>query len=204
MMLRGRGTVKGVRVEGARARRDILDADGGNGSLSAPTGLVAFGDCGDAPSPSPDVFHTTEGDGRILRGGGGGGGFRSAGACYQFKETGSCKFGDECRFSHDSGSSQGGASSGGGGSFSSGLCHRFRDSGECKFGTSCRFSHDTGAKGEVKDAGGVGSGSAGVLAGTPVTTEAEAYEDEGADGAEVAGEEQQEEEVDGGEEVAAK
>ena len=30
-----------------------------------------------------------------------------AGPCYSFQESGSCRFGDSCRFSHGAGASQG-------------------------------------------------------------------------------------------------
>lgn len=94
------------------------------------------------------------------RGGGGGGG---SGPCYSFKETGVCRYGDSCRFTHDgvSGAGAGGdrsygggdryggggsryGSSGGGGG---GPCYQFQRDGSCRYGDSCRFSHgDAGSQ----------------------------------------------------------
>ena len=74
---------------------------------------------------------------------GGGGGFsRSAGPCYEFRESGSCKFGDNCRFSHSSGADV--ARSG-----SAGICYQFKNAGNCTYGSNCRFSHDLSS--EKKD-----------------------------------------------------
>jgi len=125
-----------------------------------------------------------EDDGGSRRGGGyrgggyrgdrdGGDGFNRGGSsreCHSFRDTGRCRYGDECRFSHDgasnseygsyqqprrdnggrfgrpSGGDGYGGSSGGygmrGGSSGGGVCFSWRDSGSCRHGDDCRFSHD--------------------------------------------------------------
>jgi hypothetical protein len=102
------------------------------------------------------------------RGGGGGGG---SGPCYSFKETGVCRYGDSCRFTHDGvsgagaggdrsygggdrygggGSRYGGSSGGGGG----GPCYQFQRDGSCRYGDSCRFSHgDAGSQQQAPQQG---------------------------------------------------
>lgn len=54
--------------------------------------------------------------------------------CYEFQDTGSCKYGDNCRFPH--GNQSAGVTS---------ACRQWRDTGSCSYGSSCRFSHDGGA-----------------------------------------------------------
>merc|ERR1712021_130213 len=69
------------------------------------------------------------------------------GDCFNFQKHGNCKFGDQCRFSHDGtpgtggGGGQGrsfGGSMGGG----QGKCNNWTNYGNCKFGDQCKFSHD--------------------------------------------------------------
>lgn len=62
------------------------------------------------------------------RGGGGG-------ICFNFRDTGSCNFGEQCRFSH------GGDTEGPSAPRAPGICYKFRDNGSCNFGDNCRFSH---------------------------------------------------------------
>ena len=83
----------------------------------------------------------------------------SPGECHQFNSTGSCRFGDSCRFAHGQRGGRGGAGrgrgrgrggmrgGGRGGSNNQGqrICFGFRDTGECRFGDACHFSH--GAQG---------------------------------------------------------
>jgi len=79
------------------------------------------------------------------------GGQRSGGAgpCYEFRDTGVCKFGDQCRFNHGAASSGGGGGDGGGDRYESrrerpngGVCYQFKNAGNCTYGEQCRFSHD--------------------------------------------------------------
>ena len=53
--------------------------------------------------------------------------------CQFFQRTGTCKFGDSCRFSHDVSPRHAPRSQ---------VCDLFRRTGNCKFGDQCRFSHD--------------------------------------------------------------
>eukprot|EP00397_Hematodinium_sp_SG-2012_P054469 GEMP01065703.1.p1 GENE.GEMP01065703.1~~GEMP01065703.1.p1 ORF type:complete len:119 (+),score=30.08 GEMP01065703.1:35-358(+) len=88
--------------------------------------------------------------------GGKGGG---KGACYDFQRKGECRFGDNCKFTHDGadggygggkGHSKGysdrespyGGGKGYGGKSSGGVCYDFRDNGHCRFGDDCKFSHN--------------------------------------------------------------
>lgn len=78
-------------------------------------------------------------------------------SCYTFEETGECRYGDECRFTHgedDTRESRGPKSRG--------ICYQFQDSGDCKYGSNCRFSHGDAAEGgDVgAPAGGGGGGFA--------------------------------------------
>ena len=84
---------------------------------------------------------------------------RVSAPCYSFQETGNCKFGAQCRFSHGDdqqrqlgggggyGGGYGGQRSYGGGfggGRSAGPCYEFRETGACKYGDNCRFSHSAG------------------------------------------------------------
>jgi hypothetical protein len=74
--------------------------------------------------------------------------------CFQFRDEGSCLYGDRCRFAHVPGGSPGSQQRsartlgsrgrlrgcGGGSSSSSGVCFQFRN-GMCRYGDRCRFSH---------------------------------------------------------------
>ena len=84
---------------------------------------------------------------RSYGGGGGFGGGRSAGPCYEFRETGACKYGDNCRFSHSAGGDASGPRPG------AGVCYQFKNAGNCTYGANCRFSHDLSA--DKKDADGM-------------------------------------------------
>jgi len=55
--------------------------------------------------------------------------------CRTFRAKGSCRFGDECRYSHVVDPQAPPRVMG------DGICHTFRDQGECKFGDECRFKH---------------------------------------------------------------
>jgi len=78
--------------------------------------------------------------------------------CYQFKDTGACDYGDNCRFWHadkapgrDNSARRnnfGNDDFGSGGSRGGGVCFQFRDTGDCSFGDRCRFNHgDDGGSG---------------------------------------------------------
>jgi len=82
--------------------------------------------------------------------------------CRNFQNSGDCRFGLSCRFSHGSGGGGGGSGSydgranvygGGGGAGYSGSssgfgdgrrkpCFNFQNNGHCKFGDRCRFGHE--------------------------------------------------------------
>jgi hypothetical protein len=55
--------------------------------------------------------------------------------CFGFAETGECKYGDNCRFSHGENDTRSRLQT------TSGPCFNFRDSGECEYGDRCRFTH---------------------------------------------------------------
>jgi len=70
--------------------------------------------------------------------------------CYSWSESGSCKWADQCRFSHGADDSRPapaprpfrrGYNSGP----SSEACYSFQNTGSCKFGSNCRFSHGDAA-----------------------------------------------------------
>jgi len=80
--------------------------------------------------------------------------------CHSFAETGSCDYGDRCRFAHGADDERVGRSSdsgytgsrsyGGGFSNSRGgssrpaqQCYSFAENGTCQYGDRCRFSHGT-------------------------------------------------------------
>lgn len=65
--------------------------------------------------------------------------------CYKFKDTGSCDFGDRCRYSHGGGGRDGGRGGGYNKQKAGGACRQFRKKGSCKFGDSCRYSHADGS-----------------------------------------------------------
>jgi len=98
--------------------------------------------------------------------------------CTNFQKTGNCKFGNNCRFSHESGAAAGGANSFHNGGMSTGgnatdigmgmddvastataggsnakPCTNFQKTGNCKFGNNCRFSHESGAAARVGSGG---------------------------------------------------
>lgn len=54
--------------------------------------------------------------------------------CRKFRASGSCRFGDRCRYEHVDGSGPSDGSP-------SDVCFMFTDSGSCKWGDSCRFRH---------------------------------------------------------------
>jgi hypothetical protein len=81
--------------------------------------------------------------------------------CYQYRDSGSCRF-PSCRFEH----TRGGA--GGGGmqsppAFGRGqICRNFRNTGTCSYGARCRFSHDNEGGNQAQRArGGERSGDDG-------------------------------------------
>jgi hypothetical protein len=77
--------------------------------------------------------HHSHGGGGHIGGNGRAGG--TSGACRHWQKTGSCSYGDRCRFSH---STNGGGGGGGGGGR---ICSYFKQNGTCRFGDKCRFSH---------------------------------------------------------------
>ena len=97
----------------------------------------------------------------------GGGGDKSQGKppCKNFQQTGKCKFGDRCHFSHDASGGNGGNGGNVGmktwtpnnpGTDAAATdnkaqdkkpCKNFHRTGKCKFGDRCRFSHDGSSSG---------------------------------------------------------
>lgn len=77
---------------------------------------------------------------RSPQSGGGRNSYRSGGGmgpCYEFRDNGSCRYGDQCRFNH------GGPANGGEQRRPSGTCRQFEQTGTCTYGAQCRFSHTT-------------------------------------------------------------
>ncbi|GBG28947.1 RNA-binding protein, putative [Hondaea fermentalgiana] len=72
--------------------------------------------------------------------------------CFSFQKSGSCKFGDSCRFSHGAGAPAGGNSFNNGGGFAKKPCFAFQNNGSCKFGDTCRFAHGDDAAPASNDA----------------------------------------------------
>jgi len=71
-------------------------------------------------------------------------------ACFDFRDTGSCRYGDECRFRHGADDSRDLAllRRPRRPKKSNGVCYAFRETGECEYGDRCRFSHiDGGSSG---------------------------------------------------------
>jgi len=63
--------------------------------------------------------------------------------CFNFSETGSCTFGDSCRFVHPT-DGAGVRSRGVGGRGSRTMeCYHFKTSGQCPYGDQCWFSHES-------------------------------------------------------------
>lgn len=60
--------------------------------------------------------------------------------CYEFAESGECKFGDRCRFSHNDNPRQRRAEY-----QQKQPCHQYQQNGSCSYGDNCRFSHDSTA-----------------------------------------------------------
>lgn len=90
------------------------------------------------------------------KGGAGRGGTGSTVLCRTFASTGRCRFGDQCRFSHEAPAGQGdfgdGRRDGHGGFYSGGSCggesgtdrppcRDFAQTGRCRYGSHCRFAH---------------------------------------------------------------
>jgi hypothetical protein len=67
------------------------------------------------------------------------------GACRPYWETGKCKFGEKCRFTHvsqsDAASSSVGHAHAGSSNAPPGACHPFWIKGQCKFGDECKYRH---------------------------------------------------------------
>jgi len=57
--------------------------------------------------------------------------------CRNFRNTGRCRFGDQCTYSHVPGDPIGVPSK----RAVAGDCYNFKESGSCKFGAECRFKH---------------------------------------------------------------
>ena len=53
--------------------------------------------------------------------------------CRAFRNTGRCRYGDECKYQHSEGEAIANPPRG--------LCFNFQQDGECKFGDRCRFKH---------------------------------------------------------------
>jgi butyrate response factor len=58
--------------------------------------------------------------------------------CYSWQESGSCQYGDSCRFSHGQANEQKQRSS----FRRPKQCYTFRDTGKCEYGNSCIYSHE--------------------------------------------------------------
>lgn len=94
-------------------------------------------------------------------------------SCFQFQETGTCKWGENCRFSHAEGEGGGdqrfgdfgggrrgrfrgggGGGAPGGGGGGGAPCFNWQEKGDCKYGDGCKFSHtEAGAEGAPRDDG---------------------------------------------------
>jgi hypothetical protein len=61
--------------------------------------------------------------------------------CYQFQETGSCRF-PNCKFAHTRGGGGGGMQSPSAFGRGRTVCRDFRRTGTCSYGARCKFSHD--------------------------------------------------------------
>ena len=101
------------------------------------------------------------------RGFGGNSGGR--GVCFTFQRTGSCRYGDTCRFSHEGGNTRGGDDRGSygnngrrdyGNDRPRGVCFSFQR-GQCNYGDRCRFSHEGGSGGNDRGSYGNDRGSYG-------------------------------------------
>jgi hypothetical protein len=100
--------------------------------------------------------------------------------CYEYRDTGSCKFGDSCKFAHGAAAAApapaGGGKRGGGAAAASAAaraapvekkrvsaeelqgvgrleCRLWKQSGRCEFGDNCRFVHSR-ADGSVEETRG--------------------------------------------------
>jgi hypothetical protein len=87
--------------------------------------------------------------------------------CRNFRNTGRCRFGESCTYSHVAGGPIGHpAKTERAPRSPPGECYNFKENGECKFGTECRFKHGETDSREVpqrrtqrKTGGGGGSGA---------------------------------------------
>lgn len=73
----------------------------------------------------------------------------AAEVCRSFRNNGSCRFGDDCRFEHSAGDPIAPPER-----RERGECFNFRDSGDCAHGDRCRFTHgenDTRHTGNIED-----------------------------------------------------
>jgi hypothetical protein len=88
--------------------------------------------------------------------------------CRMFASSGTCRYGEKCRFTHGTGGTKpdvkktndGAKGKGkGGGAKIDAPCFHFRDKGECPFGNKCRFNHTAGpgSGGRKPPAGGGGT-----------------------------------------------
>lgn len=64
--------------------------------------------------------------------------------CFNFRDSGECRFADGCRFWHGD-QAPGKTQSSFGGNRPRGPCYQFQADGFCRFGDDCRFSHDPNA-----------------------------------------------------------
>lgn len=60
-------------------------------------------------------------------------------SCFNWRDSGACEFGDNCRYIHDGSETRGSRRR------DQQICYTLRDEGACKFGDGCRFSHDATA-----------------------------------------------------------
>lgn len=60
-------------------------------------------------------------------------------SCHEFSKSGSCKFGDKCKFSHSGATTEKSVKSSGNSESKLNVCYNMLNHGECKFGEKCSF-----------------------------------------------------------------
>ena len=69
--------------------------------------------------------------------------------CRNWQTSGTCRFGDKCRYKHERGHAPPRKGDGKGGGGGKGVCHEWTKGGTCSYGDKCRFAHNkaTGSSG---------------------------------------------------------